>query len=36
MSYTMYIPYTQIFSSDKNFKGLNYVGINFRGFRTTC
>ena len=30
------LPYTRIFSSDKNFEGLNYVGINFRGFRTTC
>ena len=28
--------YTWIFSSDKNFEGLYYVGINFRGLRTTC
>ena len=33
---TCSIPYTRIFSSDKNFEGLNYVGINFRGLRTTC
>ena len=30
------VPYTRIFSSDKNFEGLNYVGINFRGLRTAC
>ena len=28
--------YTRIFSSDKNFEGLNYVGIYFHGLRTTC
>ena len=28
--------YTRIFLSDKNFEGLNDVGIYFRGSRTTC
>ena len=32
----VHIPYTRIFSSDKNFEGLNYVGIYFCGPRTTC
>ena len=32
----VHVPYTRIFSSDKNFEGLNYVGIYFRGLRTTC
>ena len=31
-----HVPYTRIFSSDENFEGLNYVGIYFRGLRTTC
>ena len=30
------IPYTQIFSSDKNFEGLNYAEIYFRGLGITC
>ena len=34
--YIFNIPYTRIFSSDKNFDRLNYVGITFRGLRTTC
>ena len=34
--FSLQLPYTRIFSSDKNFEGLNYVGINFRGLRTTC
>ena len=29
----VHVPYTRIFSSDKHFEGLNYVGINFRGLR---